>query len=187
MSKVLDALNDSKMEKKSKFRPNLKIFGVVPEDPGWIYVIKNRELYKIGKSSNPVRRILRDAKTWLPDLDVIGIKPFWNVTEVERHLHEGLTNFWHDREWFKFGDDPFKKEFIESFQEFYDEDHDMNSVDFIYWYNGSGMAEFAMERHYQNVSLRKWLRKNRSDSETDKLVAKKHRIPTLSASDESDV
>jgi hypothetical protein len=125
--------------------------------------MSNRDLYKIGKSTNPTRRIFRDAKTWLPDLQVIGIKPFWNVTDIERMLHEGLTGFWHDREWFKFQDDPFEEYFIETFQEFYDEDRDMNSVDFIYWYNGTGMAEFAMERQHQNLSLRKWLRINRGD------------------------
>ena len=144
------------MADKSEFRPNLEIFGVNRLDPGWIYIVKHEDLIKIGKSKNPVKRISQ-AKTWLPGLVVVGVKPFWNVSYVERVIHAGLANFWYDREWFHFQDDEFGPEFIEDFQGFYDDDRDMNSVDFIYWVNGSGMAELVMERGQQELSLPKWL------------------------------
>jgi hypothetical protein len=32
----------------------------------------------------------------------------------------------------------------------------MNSVDFIYWYNGSGMMEFQIERYARRVSLKRF-------------------------------
>ncbi len=142
----------------SEFRPDLKIFGVATNDPGWIYVIKNGDLVKVGKSTNPRRRIFRQAKTWLPDLEVIGIKPFWNISETERFIHEGLTQYWYDREWFWFDGDDFGVQFMNDFRGFYDKDRDKNSVDFIYWLNGSGMSELAMERRRQRLSLPKWFR-----------------------------
>ena len=58
------------MEKMSEFRPNLIIFGTPRKDPGWIYMIKNDDLTKLGKTKNPRRRLLRDAKTWLPDMEI---------------------------------------------------------------------------------------------------------------------
>jgi hypothetical protein len=150
------------MEKMSSFRPNLRIFGVTRKDPGWIYLIKSNGLYKIGKTSNPTRRE-REARTWLPDLEMIGIKPFWDVSEKERLIHLGLTYFWHEREWFKFGDDEFEEVFVETFQEFYEEDRDMNSVDFIYWFNSSGMSGFVTEQNRQKLSLKKFLQKHKRD------------------------
>jgi hypothetical protein len=33
------------------------------------------------------------------------MKPFWNISELERMIHEGLADCWHRREWFKFLDD----------------------------------------------------------------------------------
>ena len=41
---------------------------------------------------------------------------------------------------------------------FYEQDRDMNSVDFTYWYNGSGMVEFQMERISRRVSLKRFQR-----------------------------
>ena len=38
------------MEKMSELRPNLKISGVPRKDPGWIYMIKNGDLIKLGKT-----------------------------------------------------------------------------------------------------------------------------------------
>ena len=35
---------------------------------------------------------------------------------------------------------------MQTIDDIYEQDRDMNSVDFIYWYNGSGMVEFQMER-----------------------------------------
>jgi hypothetical protein len=144
-------------EKSSTFRPDLKIFGVPRLDPGWLYIVKNGDLFKVGKTTNPKRRLLRDAKTWLPDLELVGVKPFWNISALERELHSGVANFWHAGEWHRFPDDTWDW-FFEDFQGFYDEDRDMNSVDFIYWINGSGMAELVMEQDSRQISLRRWQR-----------------------------
>ncbi len=144
----------------SSFRPNLKIFGVTRDDPGWIYLFKHNDLYKVGKTANPARRE-REARTWLPNLEVLGIKPFWNVTEKERLIHLGLTYFWHDREWFKFRDDEFEEVFVETFGEFYEEDRDMNSVDFYYWFNSNGMSDFVAEQNRQRLSVKKFLQKHK--------------------------
>ncbi len=144
-------------EKRSKFRPNLDIFGVARLDPGWLYIVKNGPLFKIGKSINPTRRLLRDARTWLPDLELIGVKPFWKISALERQLHSGLANYWYAGEWYQFPDDTYGWLF-EDFRGFYDEDRDMNSVDFIHWINGSGMCELIMEQNNRRISLRQWQR-----------------------------
>jgi len=69
----------------------------------------------------------------------------------------GIANFWYAGEWHKFPDDTWDW-FFEDFRGFYDEDRDMNSVDFIYWINGSGMAELIMEQGSRRISLRRWQR-----------------------------
>ena len=92
------------MTKRSEFRPNLKIFGVQKTDPGWIYLVENQDFLKVGKTNNPVRRLEREAKTWLPDLTIVGAKPFWNVLRVERLIHEALSRYWYSREWYKICD-----------------------------------------------------------------------------------
>ncbi len=143
-------------EKRSEFRPDLDIFGVPKLDPGWLYVIKDSGRFKIGKTTNPMRR-LRTAKTWLPTMEVVGIKPFWNISALERQLLSGLAQFWICGEWYAFPDDTYDFLF-EDFGAFYDEDRDMNSVDFIYWINSSGMGELLMEHARRKISLRKWQR-----------------------------
>jgi hypothetical protein len=142
-------------EKRNQYRYNLDIFGVPRRDPGWIYIFKNEGLLKVGKTTDPKRRI-REARTWLPDMEVLGIKPFWNVGEIEQTLHEGCAPFWHAGEWFKIEDANDYELLVDGFHEFYDEDRDSNSVDFIYWWNSSGFAEFSMERDSHNMSLKKW-------------------------------
>jgi hypothetical protein len=144
-------------EKISKFRPNLDAFGVNRLDPGWLYIVKNGPLFKIGKTTNPSRRLLKEARTWLPNLDVVGVKPFWNISQLERQLHSGIANFWYSGEWHQFPDDTYDWLF-ENFRGFYDEDRDMNSVDFIYWINGSGMAELIIEQNRRRISLKRWQR-----------------------------
>ena len=141
----------------SKTKLNLDIFGVIRSDPGWLYLMKNGDLYKIGRTKKPARRI-REAKTWLPHVKVLAMKPFWNVGELERMLHEGLANYWHEGEWFRIPDAQVADFLIEGFQEFYEKDRDTNSVDFIYWYNSSGMLDFPIERHHRQVSLRQFQR-----------------------------
>ena len=104
-----------------------------------------------------LRRRLSAAKTWLPDVEIIGVKPFWNISELEGQLLSGLAQFWVSGEWYEFPDDTYDH-LLEDFQGFYDEDRDMNSVDFIYWINSSGMSELISEHHRRNISLRKWQR-----------------------------
>jgi hypothetical protein len=84
------------------------------------------------------------------------MRPFWNISRLERMLHEGLADQWHKGEWFKFRDASYHDFIVDGFLDFYSQDRDMNSVDFIYWYNGSGMMEFAIERDSRRVSLRKF-------------------------------
>jgi hypothetical protein len=146
----------------SKFRPNLDIFGVVRDDPGWLYLVRSGDLFKIGKTKNPKRR-LRQAATWAPDIEVIALKPFWNISHIERLLHEGLADQWHKGEWFRFVDEGIEEFILDGFRGFYEKDRDANSVDFIYWYNGSGMMEFAMERDDRRVSLRKFQRQLKTE------------------------
>jgi hypothetical protein len=143
-------------EKRSAFRPNLDIFGVPQLDPGWLYIVKDGARFKVGKTTNPKRRLLA-ARTWLPHIEIVGVKPFWNISELERQLLSGLAQFWTSGEWHEFPDDSYDFLF-DDFREFYDEDRDMNSVDFIYWINSSGMGELLMEHGNRKISLRKWQR-----------------------------
>ena len=149
---------------KSEFRPNLDIFGVPRKNPGWIYLIQNGELYKIGKTKNPQKRLYHEAKTWLPDMKILALKPFWNISFVENTLHTAFTWNWHAGEWFRFESDEIRDLLIHGLQDFWDEDRDMNSVDFIYWVNGSGMSEFTMERSRQKLTLPAWHRVERARS-----------------------
>src|SRR5215510_12740181 len=102
-------------EKFSSFRPDLDIFGVQRSDPGWLYVVKNGSLFKVGKTTNPDRRLFKDAKTWLPDMQIVGVKPFWGIRYLERTLHSGLANHWYSGEWHRFPDDNYDW-FFEDFQ-----------------------------------------------------------------------
>src|ERR1700730_6157812 len=77
---------------------------VRPIDPGWLYILQNGDLLKIGKTKNPKRRLCREARTWLPDGNVIGVKPFWEIHDFERTLLCGLANHWHSGEWHHFPD-----------------------------------------------------------------------------------
>ena len=150
------------MAKKSEFRPDLNIFDVSRTDPGWIYLVTHGELLKVGKTKDPDRRLGREAKTWLPDLKILGVKPFWNISFVERSLHVSLVRYWYDREWYKIDDKNDYELIVGDFLDFYDEDKDMNSVNFIYWMNVTGMADFCHELHNQRLTLPKF-RKQESD------------------------
>lgn len=154
--------NQLAMADRSSFRPNLRIFGVRRIDPGWVYLIKNAGLLKVGKTKNPEHRI-RNAKTWAPDLEIIGIKPFWDIGYIERALHIGLAQNWHAGEWFSFSEKLDYELITEGFREFYEKDRDMNSVDFIYWYNSSGLGEIAAEWESRGISLHKWKREASAD------------------------
>ena len=132
-------------------------FGVRHGSPGWLYVMRAGSRLKVGKTTNFDNR-LKTARTWVPEIQVVGVKPFWHVTHIERTLHIALTDYWVDREWFDFNGDHFEEYFIESFCEFYDDDINKNSVDFIYWMNSTGMSEFTIEHSRRKVSLPEWRR-----------------------------
>lgn len=125
-------------------------------DPGFIYIVENHGRYKIGKTKKTEQRI-RAAKTWLPDMKLIGVKPFWGVSYHERQLHTGFARHWYHGEWFDFKDeDEIRDLLLEGFCAFKDDNPDENSRDFIYWFNGDGMAEFQIEMSRQRLTLPKF-------------------------------
>jgi hypothetical protein len=126
-----------------------------PIDPGWLYIIQAGDLLKIGKTRQPQRR-LAAAKTWLPEADVIGIKPFWYIDQFERTLLCGIANFWLEGEWHRFPDETWSDFLTDGFRMFNDHNRNKNTVDFSYWIGGSGMGELIMEQNRRRVSLRNW-------------------------------
>lgn len=126
-----------------------------PIDPGWLYILKNGDLLKVGKTTNPKRR-LREMQTWLPDGEVVGIKPFWHMHEFERTLLCGIANFWHEGEWHRFPGESWSHSLTDEFRIFDDHDRGKNTVDFGYWIGGSGMGELIMEQNYRRISLRRF-------------------------------
>ena len=140
-------------------------------DPGYLYIIQSHSMYKIGKTVHSTAR-LRAARTWLPDMEVVGIKPFWQVSYPERALHAGFARHWYDKEWFEFKDEEGVQEvLVDGFRAFRDDDPDRNSVDFIYWFNGEGMAEFFIEMARQKLSLPKFQKQ-----ESDRIKGKALRL-----------
>lgn len=141
-------------------KPHPENFGVARVNPGYLYIFEHGQRFKIGKTSNPSGRI-KEARTWIPDIRIVGIKPFWGVARLERLLHCGLADMWVGGEWFEFPDDTYGF-LYDGFDEFHDgpdiEDRDWNSIDFIYWFQSSGMGELVMEQNYRQISLRRWLR-----------------------------
>lgn len=129
-----------------------------PIDPGWLYIFKNTNLFKIGKTTHPERR-LKEARTWLPDGEVIGIKPFWNIHTYERTLLCGIASFWYHGEWHCFPDESHSDFLVDGFRMFDNRDRNKNTVDFGYWISGSGMAELITEQNHRRISLRQWQRK----------------------------
>lgn len=149
------------------YKPDLSIFGVPKLNAGFIYIIEDRDKFKIGRTTSKSDR-LRAAKTWLPEMKLIGIKPFWNIKEIERQLHEGFARCWYHGEWFCFPDEGYRETLLDGFTAFSDTDRDMNSVDFIYWFNGEGMAEFVMERASQKLSITKFLKQESDIKKSDR-------------------
>jgi len=146
--------------------PYLGRFGVVANDPGFIYVIRSQSRLKIGRSMGKRDR-LRQAKTWLPDGEVLGIKPFWNHRAAENCLQLGLSMFWYKGEWFDFAGDEFEASFIEDFIAFDDLDINKNSIDFIYFMNSSGMSEYTMEFSRRELSKASFQRDESVNSNRD--------------------
>ncbi|WP_171180773.1 GIY-YIG nuclease family protein [Ruegeria sp. HKCCD8929] len=108
----------------------LSFFGIAPVDPGYIYVLSAGNRLKIGRSKSKEAR-LRQARTWLPECEVIGVKPFWNHRDTEKYLQFGMTRFWFKDEWYEFEGDEFEEWFLAEFQSFSDTDINSDSVDFI--------------------------------------------------------
>lgn len=132
---------------------SIRNFGVQAQDPGYVYIIKDTDRYKIGCSKSRKSRI-QEAKTWLPHIEVIGVKPFWNHRQKEKMLQIGYSHCWYDGEWFKLHDDGYFETLIPLFRAFSDTDINSNSIDFIYWFNGSGMAELRMELSSRQQSIK---------------------------------
>lgn len=125
-------------------------------DPGYIYVFECNGRYKVGKTKR-TRERLKAAKTWLPDMSLIGFKPFWGMSYHERLLHIGFANYWYAGEWFNFqGDEDARDLLLDGFVAFSDDNPDTNSVNFIYWYNGAGMIELQMGMDDQKLTLPKF-------------------------------
>lgn len=135
----------------------IPVWGIPRANAGYLYVIESNGRLKIGKSKNRETRI-RAARTWLPDMTVIGVKPFWQMDALEYRLHEGLAQWWYEGEWFDFGDDPYKEDFLHDFRAFQDDDaeRDMNSINAAHWM--SEMIEIAMEHASRDQSLRAFQR-----------------------------
>ena len=130
-------------------------------DPGYLYVFESNGRYKIGKTKRTQDR-LKAAKTWLPDMALIGFKPFWRMSHSERLLHVGFAGYWYSGEWFNFeGDDDARDFLLDNIRAFSDDDPDANSVKFIYWYN-DGLIEFRMAMNEQRLTLPKF-QKRESD------------------------
>ena len=127
-----------------------------PEDPGFVYLMRDRGRLKLGKTKTPENRV-RTARTWCPDIEIIAMKPFWHHHSTERYIHVGLAMFHYKGEWFDFDGDAFEDSFIEEFQLFGDDDALENNLAFPYFINGSGMAEFTLEWSRRGISKRKFL------------------------------
>ncbi|HEX4411923.1 MAG TPA: GIY-YIG nuclease family protein [Xanthobacteraceae bacterium] len=150
-------------EKRSQIIP--EHFGVPRVDPGWIYAVRTGNLVKVGKTTDPQRRLLREANTWCPHaLEQILAKPFWNIRKLEYSLHAALAEHWHRGEWHKFEEAYWLKFFMDAFDEFSNEEskRDLNSVNFIYWMNGTNYVEAIEAQCEHRMTLRKW-REHRGD------------------------
>ena len=80
--------------------------------------MKNGGLLNVGKSTNSKRRLFGEEKIWLPDMNLIAIKPFWNTGSLERELHSGLAQYWYSGEWHRFTNESDSEFLFEGFREF---------------------------------------------------------------------
>ncbi|MEP9397747.1 GIY-YIG nuclease family protein [Mesorhizobium sp. KR2-14] len=142
---------------KTLIGTRIPVWGILRKDPGFVYVLEDNGRYKIGKTKSATDR-LRAAKTWLPDLKLVGCKPFWNVSHIERDLHAGFARSWYAGEWFRFNEESDRELLLEGFITFSDTDYDRNSINFTYWMNGEGMAEPLIEQEGQRLTLPAFLK-----------------------------
>lgn len=135
------------------------IYGIRLVKPGYIYLVRDKGRFKIGRSINPARR-LATAKTWNPDLTIVGVKPFWDHERLEKALHCGFADSWYSREWFKPYDKEYASLLVEGFKEFSDRETDRfpNTEDCMRWIAANGMAEFLIEHAHRRQSLRAFQR-----------------------------
>lgn len=133
-------------------------------DPGFIYLLRDRGRYKVGRTTSPSYR-LRVARTWIPDIEILAMKPFWYHSEFESFIHVGLAMFAYKGEWFDYEGDEFEEIFISEFQYFTDEDPVRNTHSFPYFLNGTAMSEFTLEWSGRKVSKRRFLKENSFHSE----------------------
>jgi hypothetical protein len=137
---------------------SLEMFGRAPiwqiprADPGFLYIVTTADRLKIGKSKNKHSR-LSAARTWLPDMQIAGVKPFWEVSICERQLHAGLAQWWYEGEWFDPNGDAYLEDFLSNFRAFSDDEceRDKNSVNFLYWMHDFG--EIIMEQNHRRQAL----------------------------------
>ena len=120
----------------------IPVWNIPRLDAGFIYVIKDSNRLKIGKSVTPRTRI-QEAKTWLPEMVLVGVKPFWNINTIEKNLHESLAQWWFDKEWFKFNDDTYQEQFIDNFVAFSDQELDRDKK--------IGRAHAELQSHHDLV------------------------------------
>ena len=125
--------------------------------PGWLYILEHNGLFKIGKTTNPRRR-LREAQTWVPFATLIGVKPFWDIHSFERTLICGLAMHWMEGEWHGFENDEHSEFLTEGFRIFDDHDRNGNTYEFGYWIRGSGRVEVISEYNARRGSLRRFQR-----------------------------
>lgn len=138
---------------REKFEPAewLGNFGISASDPGYVYILRSQDRLKIGRSVRGHDR-LKQAKTWLPDAEILGVKPFWHHRAAEYCMQLSLTQFWYSGEWFDFAGDEFEEWFIAEFVAFDDVDINRNSMNFTYFMNSTGMSEYAAEFSRRIVS-----------------------------------
>lgn len=100
-------------------------------------------------------------------MKLIAFKPFWGMSHHERLLHIGFANYSYSGEWYDFeGDAAARDLLLDGFIAFTDDSPDMNSRDFIYWYNGAGMVEFQIEMRHQKLTLPKFQRQESAVKKT---------------------
>ena len=142
---------------QAAFKVNPAHFGIPLRDAGWIYAVRTGDIVKGGKTTDPQRRLLREANTWCPNgLDEIIAKPFWNIGRLEYSLHVALAQHWHRGEWHKFTEPYWQQFFLDAFRLFKDgdESRDANSVNFAYWMND--YSEILNMRREHKMTLPQW-------------------------------
>jgi hypothetical protein len=110
-------------------------------------------------TTDPHRRLLREANTWCPHgLEQKLVKPFWNIRRAEYSLHSALAEHWHRGEWHRFDDPYWLTFFMDAFDEFKDDEdeRDLNSVNFIYWMNGTNYSEAVRMQGEHRMTLAQW-------------------------------